>query len=568
MTQADALTLMKMGKNIFLTGAAGAGKTYVLNQYIEHLKEHKVETAITASTGIAATHIGGMTIHSWSGIGIKDQLSAWDLDSLEQKKYLWTRFKKVRVLIIDEVSMLSNTTLDTINQVCKLFKRSDEPFGGMQVILSGDFFQLPPIVKKSVQVEEVEDGLFDGIDESFEDQEQSQEPFAFKSKAWEQADFHTCYLTEQHRQDDSILLDILNAIRSGLSTELSKEDIICELKGKICTPKEDLPKLYSHNRDVDAVNNKKLKALSDKSREYKMQSHGKESLCEGLKRGCLAPEFLQIKKGALVMFVQNSREQGYVNGTIGEVIDFEEGYPVVQTKDDKRYIARPGSWSVENNGKALATIEQVPLKLAWAVTIHKSQGMTLSHAFMDLSQVFVAGQGYVALSRVQSLEGLHLGGLDEKALEVHPEILEFDTQLQKESESLSRRLEISESKKIEEYQKGFLKRNAGSAAKTKEDATTFEKTRELLLAGKSIEEIAQEREVKTDTVFNHIETLLKEEDLTTEQIDHLRSDIKKKDFKKIVEAFEESDDIKLTPVFEILKEEYDYEVLKVVRLFL
>ncbi len=131
---------MKTGVNVYLTGSAGSGKTFVLNKYIEYLNEHDMSVAVTASTGIAATHMHGMTIHGWAGIGIKDTLDERDLDQLEQKKYIWQRFEKARVLIIDEVSMLHGFRLDIVDRVCRRFKRNEKPFGGLQVILSGDFF--------------------------------------------------------------------------------------------------------------------------------------------------------------------------------------------------------------------------------------------------------------------------------------------------------------------------------------------------------------------------------------------------------------------------------------------
>jgi ATP-dependent exoDNAse (exonuclease V) alpha subunit len=153
MKQKEALKIMKMGKNVFLTGPAGTGKTHILNKYIKFLRNHGVEVAVTASTGIAATHLKGVTIHSWSGIGIKDNLTDYDLELLEQKEYLWKRYEKTQVLVIDEISMLSASTLNCIDRVCKLFKRSELPFGGIQVIFSGDFFQLPPIEKKKLYEE-------------------------------------------------------------------------------------------------------------------------------------------------------------------------------------------------------------------------------------------------------------------------------------------------------------------------------------------------------------------------------------------------------------------------------
>ena len=182
MTQAETLKILKMGENIFLTGAAGSGKTHVLKEYIKFLKEHEIGVAVTASTGIAATHLKGVTIHSWSGIGIRDTLSDREIDEMEQQSYLWKRFEKTNVLIIDEISMLSATTLNLIDRVAKNFKRNNKPFGGMQVIFSGDFFQLPPVMKSNPNGSE------------------STKRFAFAAKARKQLDLTTCYLHTQHRQ--------------------------------------------------------------------------------------------------------------------------------------------------------------------------------------------------------------------------------------------------------------------------------------------------------------------------------------------------------------------------------
>ena len=187
MKQETALTLLKAGENVFLTGSAGAGKTYTLNQYIHYLKARKVPVAITASTGIAATHMNGMTIHTWAGIGIKDRLSDDDLKRMKERKYLKEHLENAQVLIIDEISMLHAKQLNLVNQVLKYFKESDEAFGGIQVIVAGDFFQLPPVGRKD---------------------ESNRDKFCFMSEAWVEAKFRVCYLTEQHRQDDEILNQI------------------------------------------------------------------------------------------------------------------------------------------------------------------------------------------------------------------------------------------------------------------------------------------------------------------------------------------------------------------------
>lgn len=578
MTQQEAITLLKMGKNVFLTGPAGSGKTYVLNTYITYLQERGVEVAITASTGIAATHLGGMTIHAWSGIGIKDHLSARDLDYLEQQQYLWKRFDKVKVLIIDEVSMLKNTTLDMVDRVCKAFKRNEKPFGGLQIILSGDFFQLPPVERYSPKaaMEQVSFYPQAGEDIMYEEEDQVKTPFVFTAKSWKDADFHICYLKEQHRQDDRTLLNLLTEIRSGEVSDDSRELILEKIVTKDI---EDVTKLFTHNIDVDKYNLEQLEKLDSEEQIYEMTHRGKASGVEALKRGCLSPEELWVKVGALVMFVKNNPIAGYVNGTIGEVIGFNsDGFPVVQTKDGKEFVATPQPWAIEDQGNVVAEIFQVPLRLAWAVTVHKSQGMTLDSALIDLSQAFVPGQGYVALSRVRSLDGLYLKGINQRALEVHPGVLAFDEKLQELSDIMTSRLEKTDQKRIDECIDEFLKSVGGDvnfvSKKKKEKEikvkkTTYEITKELVLQKKSVEAISFERELGEGTVLEHIDKLLEQQMLTYEDIEYLKpKKVKdKKDFEKIIKAFKKLETTKLKPVFEHFDEKYDYDVIKLAKLF-
>ena len=274
MTQKDALEILKMGQNVFLTGPAGSGKTFVLNEYISYLKQSGVEVAITASTGIASTHINGMTIHAWSGLGIKSVLTEYDLEAMVEKQYLYKRFEKTQVLVIDEISMLSGTQLTMIEWICRTFKHNDKPFGGMQVILCGDFFQLPPITKSSF-------GESVGND------------FAYESDAWKFARFTICYLSEQHRQKDSDYLSILNQIRANRVTAQTIELLRSRENAE---PALDVlaTKLFTHNVDVDTINHKHLDTLTTATKEFVMMSKGKDFLVEGLKRSCLAPERLTV----------------------------------------------------------------------------------------------------------------------------------------------------------------------------------------------------------------------------------------------------------------------------------
>ena len=575
MTQKEALRVLKMGRNVFLTGAAGSGKTYILNEYIKDLKEHGVDVAVTASTGIAATHLKGVTIHSWSGIGIKDTLTDYDLDSLEEREYLWKRFDKTKVLVIDEISMLSASTLNCVDRVCKLFKRNELPFGGMQVIFSGDFFQLPPIEKKKPAYEE--NTIF------MDEEEVSTTPFAFKSTAWREADLYPCYLSEQFRQKEGALMDLLSEIRRG---EVSEKSI--ELLNKRIIKKEkeeeDITKLHTHNLNVDGFNNKKLEEIDEAESSYRMTSKGKENLIDALKRGCLVPENLVLKKGALVMFVKNNPTAGYVNGTVGEIVDFEDIYPLVETKEGHRIVASPQTWAVEEGTKTLAEISQVPLKLAWAVTIHKSQGMTLDKAVIDLSQAFVEGQGYVALSRVKTLDGLFLKGFNQKALEVHREVINTDRYLKNHSDKIFQKVKTIKSKEFKEKHEKFFKSIGAKKFKIVDDKgsklSTYAITQKFLKEGKSLDKIVKERSLKIGTIISHIEKLVEDKAIEKSDIAYLRPSTDEfsemfKEVKKVLDKLDSKDnkkdpegkEFKLTPVFKALGGKYSFEDIRFVRLF-
>ncbi len=507
MTQAKALAIMKTGVNTYLTGSAGSGKTHTLNQYINYLKDHGVEVAITASTGIAATHMNGMTIHGFSGIGIRDNLTEYDLDELTQKPYLVKRFHKTKVLIIDEVSMLHARTLDAVDLVCRKFKRNNLPFGGMQVILSGDFFQLPPITRSqpvSMQVD-----MFDQTDGS----EQIPKDLIVYSRAWKDMRPAICYLTEQHRQDDVVFTNILNKIRQN-KIEAEHLDIVKSRINAVLDSEIPPTKLYTHNVDVDTINQRELQKLSEMEYNYEMQTKGRDVIVEILKKSCLAHEKLCLKKGAQVMFIKNNFELGYVNGTRGIVESFRiDRTPVVRLMNGKKIEVKEESWMIEEDGKPKASLAQLPLRLAWAITIHKSQGMSLDSAEIDLSKTFTYGMGYVALSRVRTLNGIRLVGLSENSLNVDPNVLELDEKLQiesEENEEMFGKLSSAEQEKMERdfilRSEGFIK--AGVAKKLKEKSSTIEITKSLLLKKMTFAEIAKERGLGLSTILDHVEKLI------------------------------------------------------------
>ena len=415
MNQTQALEILKSGQNIFLTGSAGTGKTFLLNEFIEYLKKEKTKVSVTASTGIAATHLDGITIHSWSGMGIESKLSDKQVKGLLRKEELRERIKKTKILIIDEISMLDASRLDLLDKICKEAKEPFLSFGGLQIIMCGDFFQLPP----------VNVGKKEGIE------------FAYDSSAWEQADIKVCYLDKKHRQQDDLeFVNILDSIRKNEAGE----DILNKLKMRLnkqinCPIKPT--KLYTHNLDVDAINSFELSKIREKEKIFYMNSDGPEKIVASLKKNCLALEELKLKVGAVVMFVKNNFRRGFVNGTLGEVIGFnEDGLPIIKTKSGNEIVADKTSWEIKQNGQVVARISQIPLRLAWAITVHKSQGMSLDAAEIDLSKSFERGMGYVALSRVRQLDGIKLMGINQMALRVNEQIVEKDKEFKELSEQM------------------------------------------------------------------------------------------------------------------------------------
>ncbi len=425
MTQSQALALLKTGSHVFLTGEPGSGKTYVTQEYVALLRAQGIEVAVTASTGIAATQIGGMTIHSWSGIGVKTKLDKQDLEHIAKSKNVKTHILRARVLVIDEISMLSAQTLTSVDAVCRKIKKSELPFGGLQVVFVGDFFQLPPVVRHENALSAQQMLL-----------QETPAHFCYDSRVWKQMAPKVCYLTEQHRQDDREYLNILSAIRCNVfnSSHLKK---LQTRKIEYKDAPDDVPKLFAHNSAVDHINSEVLGRLSGAARVFTMTSQGNDHAIAAMQKACLSPVELQVKVGAAVMFTKNNPKEGFVNGTLGtlEKFDTHTGYPSVKTRRGRLIDVEPMDWILEENGEIRAKITQLPLRLAWALTVHKSQGMSLDAAVVDLATVFEFGQGYVALSRIRRLAGLFLLGWNERAFQVHPEVLAQDRQFRMESES-------------------------------------------------------------------------------------------------------------------------------------
>lgn len=566
MTQKQALDILKTGANVFLTGSAGSGKTYVLNEYIQYLKSREVGVAVTASTGIAATHMNGVTIHSWTGLGIRDTLNDYDIDELEQKAYLWTRFEKTQVLIIDEISMLHGYRLDMVDKICRAFKRNQKPFGGLQVVLCGDFFQLPPVTRG---------GALEDMGRSI-----------YASEAWDNAGFIICYLTEQHRQNDDEFLSILNGIRAGKVPETVLAPLRNRL-GKSIDLDVSPTKLYTHNVDVDIINQKELNQLPGDAKTYQMTSSGRENLVETLKKGVLAHELLHLKIGTKVMFVKNNFELGYANGTLGIVETFlSNNTPVIRTTRGEIIHVEPTEWAIEEDGKVKAAISQVPLRYAWAITIHKSQGMSLDAAEIDLSKSFTYGMGYVALSRVRSLAGISLVGMHEDALLVDPNILRLDEDLQIRSEEAQEQFAKISTENLKKLHDGFVVASGGTLITEKiisnekneskkrgvknaePKQKSFVITKELLDKNFTLEEIAKERGITVATVISHLEQLQK----NGISFNFRKIQIDKKLVSAVKKVLVVTGDTKLTSIKEYLEKKLklkvSFEEIRLARVFI
>jgi hypothetical protein len=567
--QNTALNILKTGQNVFLTGSAGTGKTYILNEYILYLKSRKIYPTIVAPTGIAASHLGGQTIHSLFSLGIRDEIDDSFIQSLLEKKYLQVRFSKLSVLIIDETSMVSPFIFSAMNTILQAFKRNNKPFGGIQVILSGDFFQLPPISRSKTD-----------------------KRFAWQSPAWKELDLQTCYLEKKYRQDDNILISILDEIRSGQISSSTHDALNSRIGIELGTSFKPT-KLYTHNLDVDKINNDELNKLPSQEHNFSYTSQGAKSNIEKIFKSSMVQENMVLKKDAVVMFIKNNPEKGYINGTTGIVIDFskDENLPIVKLSNGYTVKVPLEDWSIENDkGSITAKVSQLPLKLAWAITIHKSQGMTLDSAQIDLSKTFEVGQGYVALSRIKNIEGLQLIGFNDTALMVDSLILSIDDRIKQASKKSLNKISAFSSEELEGLNLQHVKKlggitNAKEIQKQKKElkekpkvsrdlADIHLKTKDLIKECDTIAELSDKRDLGFDTIIKHL-GILKQADKDLDLQKYIpksdTSDMIKKAIEKIKskndkDDFSEQGVIKLKPIFEELNGEVSYNEIKIMLL--
>lgn len=391
-SQKEILDAISSGSNIFMTGPGGVGKSFVIT---------RIENAtITAMTGAAAVLIGGKTLHSTLGIGIARESS----DKLAKKvsRQTWTDLK---LLVIDEVSMLSAELLDKIEHITRIVRKNDLPFGGIQLVLSGDFLQLPTI----------------------------EGDFCFNAKCWNKLNFEYFVLSEIKRQVDVDFQRVLNSARVGKLTDL---DINYLLNGGIDVKENEkkgiIPtRILCRNIDVDNINEQELAKLpTTETCTYEMEISLKKEYCNITIRPeffCSAPKSITLAVGAQVMLIVNkNQDSGLINGSRGVVTRFDDrDVPVVKFTNGIEMSVDFHTWDIADRNKIYGNIHAIPLKLAWAITCHKSQGASIDSVYIDLSGVFEYGQAYVAISRVRSHSSLILKNATKEMFKAHPIALEF-----------------------------------------------------------------------------------------------------------------------------------------------
>lgn len=393
-------------QNTLVTGLAGTGKSVVAQK----LREKYAGTrglAVTGSTGIAAINIGGVTIHSWSGMGTAEA----DASTLAKRILYDDKRQKqranilgCRVLIIDEVSMLSADFIDKLDVVCKVVRKSNKPFGGIRMVFFGDFLQLPPVSKDP----------------------KNPARYAFQSEAWQAAEIHVATLTRTFRQADQGFADCLASIRTGTPSEKARAMLNARFRACDDVPEPPPVRLVTHNSTADEINQTHLRDVGGVEWTFRAEDIAEEEGDLDLLKNCIAPAFLTLREGARVMLLANiDQEKGLVNGTTGWVYSLAHDSVGFVSDDSVSLTLKAHKWTVKENEVVIASRSQIPLRLAYAITIHKSQGMTLPKVEAHLGNAFEYGQVYVALSRVKTAEGLFIKSGSKAGIKAHPEALKF-----------------------------------------------------------------------------------------------------------------------------------------------
>lgn len=426
---AHLLDLVQQGSNLFITGGAGVGKSYTLNRLRDIYKN---ELHVTSTTGISAINVRGQTLHSWAGIGIADKSVATIVRMIKRKPTHYKMLLCCKMLAIDEISMLQGRLLDYVNKVLKQVRETPEPFGGIQVLFFGDYFQLPPVGK-----------------------DKKRKDFCFNCAAWKELAPVPVVLKDVLRQADKSFADALNMVRVD---EAGAKHLRLFYERDVPYTQEvpdEVLRIFATNGQADAHNKNCFDALSGKVYTYEARDYFYtytpagapvvNSLDELVQRElavaleelkefndqCKAPERLELKEGARVMLLRNlDVAQGLANGSCGTVRSLSKYSVCVDFDNGVSRFIEPEEFEYIKAGQTRLIRKQYPLRLAYGITIHKSQGMTYDRLLVDFGRIFDYGQAYVALSRTRTLEGLIIKGFDHNKIVANREVKEFYSRLE------------------------------------------------------------------------------------------------------------------------------------------
>jgi hypothetical protein len=393
--------LLHTRDNLHITGFAGTGKSYLIKLFREIKKMMQESIPMVASTGAASLLVNGVTFNSYFGLGILSGGVEATIDHAMYNHALCERLIYTDTIVIDEISMISATTLKAANLLCQRVRMNDEFFGGIRVIFVGDFFQLGPFSDNN-NVE----WAFDGDD-------------------WKNAHIKKIELKKIMRTKDKKFLDILAKIRVG-KVDKKVETFLNGhiLKGKVSNFEGTI--IFSRNNDVDNYNKTQLESLDTPTLFCKTAYAGEDSAIDKIKDNLIIPEVLELKRGALIMVRINNFMDGYVNGTLGHVLGISGDVLNIKTlKGDIVRVKKHNFDLLNGNGEVIARAKNYPVTLAWAITIHKSQGASIDKALIALDRLWLHGQAYTALSRLSSAEGLFITKWDKKSFIVDPKVIKY-----------------------------------------------------------------------------------------------------------------------------------------------
>jgi ATP-dependent DNA helicase PIF1 len=397
--QASAYKGLCGSENIFLTGAAGSGKSFLINQFLRTCDPRTFP--VLASTGAAAVLVGGRTMHSFFGLGIMDGGVEQTIERAAKNRQVIRRLREIKGFILDEVSMLSGPTLRAAEVLCRRVRGSDAPWGGLRAIVVGDFAQLPPVERGSAR-----------------------RPWAFLDPVWEWSGFTMTYLQTQTRCRDEDYMRILNRIREGVVDNEVKDYLNSKLVP--ATTDFDGTRLFPRRDETEKFNRMKLEELPEQTKAFESIFQGDAKAVEQLKKSAPLPDVLYLKKGALVMLRQNDPQGRWVNGSTGWITKIGSTYLAIRLLSGRNIEIERATFSLLNaEGELVASVTNFPVSLAWASTIHKSQGATLDRMMVNLKNLWEPGQAYVALSRVTTGQDLCIEAWTPQSIKVDPDVVRF-----------------------------------------------------------------------------------------------------------------------------------------------